>query len=150
MLGLELLAKHAVRQFLRQQDPVSGDKPAGLSEPAMTSQKVGTYQTVAVEEHDVIAGRCANSAISYLASAEAAMLMPDVRERHAYLHFVLLNHGRRVRRRAIIGHEDLEVPVLLRLKRAEYGRERVFAVVCGDHDGDQPVHYPRPFSQAFM
>jgi hypothetical protein len=35
-------------------------------------------------------------------------------------------------------------------KRAKYRRERVFAVVSGDDDRDQPAHRRRPFNQAFM
>jgi hypothetical protein len=38
----------------------------------------------------------------------------------------------------------------LAAKGTKHRLQRIFAVVCGDDDGDQPAHRFRPFSQAFM
>ncbi len=116
----------------------------------MGRDEIGPRQAVAVEEHDIIAARRADRPIADFAGAEAAMLVPHMREGHAELRLVLLDQRSGGRSRAIVRYDDLEVSVLLARKRTKHRLQRIFAVVCGDDDGDQSAHRFRPFSQAFM
>ena len=67
------------RSSLRQQRAIAGDEPAGLGEPSMGGDEIRPRQAVAVEEHDIVAARCADRAIADFAGAKAAMLVPDMR-----------------------------------------------------------------------
>ena len=150
MLGFELPGEHVLGQGFRQQRAIAGDEPAGLGKPSVDADEIRPRQAVAVEKYDVIAVGYADRAIADFAGAKAAMLVPDMGERNAEPGLPLLDQRRGGRRRAVVGHEDLEVAILLARQRAKHGIERVFAIVRGDDDGDQPAHRRRPFSQAFM
>jgi hypothetical protein len=153
MLGFELPGKHVLGQSLRQQRAISGDEPAGLGEPAVVADKIRPCQAIAIEKYDVVTVRCAERTIANFARAKAAMFVPNMSKGHAEPGLPFFDQGRGGRRRAVVRYEDLEVSILLTRKRTKYRRERVFAVVCGDNDGDQPAHRVvpvRPFSQAFM
>src|SRR5215467_1858849 len=77
LLGLEAVVQDALRQFARQQNPIAGDEPAGLGEPAMGGDEVGPRDAVAVEEDAVAAGARPDRAVADLGEAKAAVAVPE-------------------------------------------------------------------------
>jgi hypothetical protein len=59
-----------------------------------------------------------------------------MRERHTDLRLVLLDQRCGGRSRTIVRYDDFEASVPLARKRTKYRLKRIFAVVCGDDDGE--------------
>ena len=120
----------------RMRLPVT-NQPA-LGQPAMGGDEIRPRDAVAVEENAVAAARGEDGAVADLGGAEAAILVPDVIEAMAELSLPALDQRGGRRARAVIGDHHLEIRVGLAAKRAQHRVERVFAIVGGHDDGDQP------------
>ena len=88
-------------------------------------------------ENDVVAARRADRAVADFAGAKTAMLVPDMGERHAKPRLPLLDQRGRGRPRAVVGHQDLEVAIVLARQRTQHCGERVVAVEGRDDDRDR-------------
>ena len=139
-LRLQALAQNFFGERARQQHAVAGDEPAGLGEPPMGGDEVRPQDAVAVEEDAVVAARREDRPVADLAGAEAAMLVPGVRERDAEPRLPARDQRGGRRARAVVGDHHLELPVGLARERAQHRVERVRALVGRHDDGDAVAH----------
>src|SRR5258707_13027702 len=81
---LESAGKHAPGEGGRQQHPIAGYEISRLGEPAMGGDKIRPCDTVAIKEDAIIAGACANRAVSGLSGTKPMVLLPDMPEWNAH------------------------------------------------------------------
>jgi len=135
-LGRQWLAQYPGRQISRQQHAVAGNEGARRSQAPMGGNEIRAHDAIAVEEDAVGPARGEDGAVADLGSAEAPVLVPDMREAATDLALPTFDQRRGRRARAVVGHHNLEIRVGLRGKRTQYRGERVLAVISGDDDGD--------------
>src|SRR5436305_12532542 len=99
----------------------------------MRRHEIRARDAIAVEKHDVAAAALRDRAVTDFGEAKAAILLPDMPERHAGFRGPALDHLTRRRPRAVVSHDDLETAVVLPVERAQAGAERIGAIV-GRHD----------------
>jgi len=140
VFGVERLVQHRVGQCLSEQSPITGNEPAWLGEPPMGRDEIGPRQTIAIEEHAIIATARSEGAIANFRGAKPALLMPDARQRHPEFWLPLLDQSRGRGSRAVIGDHHLESTVALARQRSQHGIERIRPVECRHDEGDQVGH----------
>src|SRR6185436_12052005 len=106
----------------------------------MRADEIRTHNAIAVEENTVAAARRKNRAVADLRRTEALVGVPDMFKAVRKLRFPGIDQLRGRRSRAIISHDDLEIPVALDRKRPQHRIERILAVECRNDDGNQFGH----------
>jgi hypothetical protein len=124
-----------------QQYPVSGDKPARFGKPAVIAYEAGQRYAIAIGEYHVVGRGGGDRAVADRTGAKAPVFVPDMTHRERRPCGELLHHRTRAAGGAVVGHQQLDVEVVLRAVGRQGTLERVRPVVGGDHDRD--LHHRR-------
>src|SRR4029077_4901938 len=109
----KILCENCLRQDLGQQHPVSADTVTRLAKPAVRRAEIRPRDAIAVEKDQVAARTRRDGAIADFGETKAAVLMPDMPERHADPGDPTVDDLPRLRPRSVVGHDDLEIAVVL-------------------------------------
>src|SRR5205823_5810116 len=81
-----------------------------------------------------------NRTVADFGEAEAAILLPQMTHRNAGFGRTRLDDIERRRPRSVVGHDDLEIALVLPKERTQTGAERIGAVVGRNDERDQLIH----------
>ena len=119
---------------------VAGEEGTPLGEPLVRRDEVGRRDAITVVEDEIVGARRRGGAVADRRQAKALVLVPHVRDREGRPLRERLHHRARLGRRAVVGHDELEIEIVLREESFEHGSERIGAVVGGDDD--RGAHQP--------
>ena len=102
----------------------------------MRGDEIRPHDAIAIQENAVAAARDQDGAIANLGGAKSAVFVPDMVESAAKPILPSTDHHSGSRARAVIGDDDLEIPVGLVRERTQHRIEHVFAVIGGHDDGN--------------
>ena len=102
----------------------------------MRGDEIRPHDAIAIQENAVAAARDQDGAIANLGGAKSAVFVPDMVESAAKPVLPSTDHRSGSRARAVIGDDDLEIPVGLVRERTQHHIEHVFAVIGGHDDGN--------------
>src|SRR5882724_4272245 len=107
----------------------------------MNGNKIRPRNAITIEDYAISSAAGANCSIADFCRTKSVVLLPHVLDRNVRLRGPAVHNGARWRTRTVIRHDDLERAVGLAHQGTQHGVKRVLALVCGENDGDQPVHW---------